>query len=144
MVALLYVNKIKAAAPSGDFTEEVDEFKTASYSIRAAKGINNLTEKWNLQWVALTQAEATALKSLLASAAGMYSFSWQSPLATISQEWRVVSHKAEPTSDNWGLWNYTADLELSYTPSSTLMVSGVEDWASIATSATSAEDLGSV
>lgn len=112
--ALPLQTKIAATQPIGNFSEKVEVFETASYRIRANVGINPSQEQWSVTWVGLTRSEAGQLKTAFQGAGGVSTFTFQTPLDSVSHNYSVAQHSANPMDENSLWWTYTATLVREY------------------------------
>ena len=114
MSALLYTNKLSYGSPAAKFTAKVEKFKTDSYSIRAAVGINNVEEVFDLSWAGLTEIEATALVAQLKSAKGVELLQWSPPLESATLNFTVAQFSANEYAGEAGYYTIAATLNREF------------------------------
>ena len=95
MVALILTNKITALAPSRSAKMKTERFQTDNYSIRAAKGFNNVEVSYTLSWTKLTQAEAKSLGDLFDATAGVSLIQWTPPYEAAEQNFTVQEYSIQ-------------------------------------------------
>ena len=114
MATLLYTNKLEYGSPTQKFTAKVEKFKTDSYSIRAAIGINSVEEVYDLVWGGLTNAEATALVNQLKTAKGIDLLQWTPPLSVDEYNFTVSQFAANEYSGEADYYSVSATLNREY------------------------------
>jgi phage-related protein len=116
MVALLSTDKLEVSGPQREGQFEVERFKTDNYSIRAAKGFNNISLTYNVSWSCLTQAEATALANLFDNTKGVSLIEWTPPLESSEVQFTVSNYTTtlNTTSGNDYTYNISATLVKEY------------------------------
>jgi phage-related protein len=81
------------------------------YTQRAADGINNVKETWELSWKNLTTPEKEALDNFLRERAGFRAFAWRAfgapPKAYSCKTWKFVPTQA-------GYWDGSASLRQEF------------------------------
>jgi phage-related protein len=70
------------------------------YEQRAADGLNNNPDKWNLSWDELTDVDAATLLSFFDGLGGVATFTWQSPYASSTRKYVCDKWEPTPVSDN--------------------------------------------
>ena len=114
MATLLYTNKLQYGSPTAKFTSKVEKFKTDSYSIRAAIGINSVEEQYDLLWAGLTEAEATALVAQLKAAKGVELLQWQPPLEASALNFTCAQFTANEYAAETQYYSISAVLNREY------------------------------
>lgn len=93
MPTLPLQDKIRAGAPARKAVMEVERFQTDNYSIRAAKGFNNVTVNYQVTWTKLTQAQAKQLGDFFDTTAGVDLIQWTPPYEASQQNFTVESYE---------------------------------------------------
>lgn len=112
MVALILTNKIAAEAPSRSAKMNVERFQTDNYTIRAAKGFNNVQVTYQLSWTKLTQAEAKSLGDLFDSTLGVSLIQWTPPYENVEQNFTVVDYTIQFLETSGTDFTYVASATL--------------------------------
>lgn len=114
MATLLYTNKLQYGSPTAKYSSKVESFKTDSYSIRAAVGINSVEESYDLVWAGLTKAETQALLAQLRTAKGVDLLQWQPPLETSAQNFTCATFAINEYAGEADYYSVSATLNREY------------------------------
>lgn len=97
MATLLYTNKLAYGSPRKTVSMKTVRFQSDSYAVRAKVGINPVDTTYDLSWVGLTGAEATALVAAFDAAAGVDLFQWTPPLSATALNFTVSTYSIQET-----------------------------------------------
>ena len=92
MPQLILTNKIRALAPARSAKMQVERFATDNYTIRAAKGFNNIEVTYTVSWTKLTAGEAKQLGDFFDDTAGTSLIQWTPPYENIEQNFTVQTY----------------------------------------------------
>ncbi len=112
MVALILTDKIRAEAPSRSAKMQTERFQTDNYTIRAARGFNNVEVTYQLSWTKLTQAEAKSLGDLFDATLGVSLIEWTPPYENVEQNFTVQSYDIQLLESSGAEFTYVASATL--------------------------------
>lgn len=114
------------------------------HATRAADGLNNLDETWQLSWLRRTPAEAAAMLAFFRARGGTEPFAWTSPKGAtglwVCTEWTAVPETAASWTvtakfeRDWNLYEVKTDTTPTWDPS--------QDWFQVNGSVTSDAAIG--
>lgn len=94
MAQLLYTDKLNSNGPTTSVSFRIESFQVDSYRIRAASGMNNAEQTYELNWICLTQAEAEALVAQFNATRGVDLIQWTPPLEGVELNFTVSSYSS--------------------------------------------------